>query len=271
MPAGLVRMAYSSSVVSYIRQHGLDAVIAINYDKPAKGIQESVDPANTEPYAADWDDLVRLHRLVLERKVTTVLEFGVGKSTAVLAHALQHNEKQHGRFVRANLRRNNPFELHSVDDLQSYIDRAKSLLPAALAGSCCFHHAAVRMATLNGRICTLYDSLPNVCPDFIYLDAPSQASAMGTVRGITTNQPDRFPMSGDILAIEHFLLPGTMIVVDGRSANARFLKQNFQRNWTYRHDEADDIHLFELREKPLGKLNRLQIEYCLGVEWLKDL
>ena len=33
-------------------------------------------------------------------------------------------------------------------------------------------------------------------------------------------------MAADILAIEHFLVSGTLIVVDGRTANARFLKAN---------------------------------------------
>ena len=42
------------------------------------------------------------------------------------------------------------------------------------------------------------------------------------------------PMSCDILKIEHFLKPGTIIVVDGRAANSRFIKKNLQRNWTER-------------------------------------
>ena len=29
-------------------------------------------------------------------------------------------------------------------------------------------------------------------------------------------------MAADILSIEHFLHPGTLIVIDGRTANARF-------------------------------------------------
>ena len=37
-----------------------------------------VDPSLTAPYQAEWDDLVRLHRFVVQRKVTTILEFGVG-------------------------------------------------------------------------------------------------------------------------------------------------------------------------------------------------
>jgi hypothetical protein len=74
-------------------------------------------------------------------------------------------------------------------------------------------------------------------------------------------------MSADILTFEHFLLPGTLIVVDGRTANARFLKTNLQRNWVYYHSEEYDQHFFELKEAPLGIYNQRQIEFCLGTEF----
>ena len=34
----------------------------------------------TEAFAAELDDLIRLHYLITSRKVTTILEFGVGKA-----------------------------------------------------------------------------------------------------------------------------------------------------------------------------------------------
>jgi hypothetical protein len=107
----------------------------------------------------------------------------------------------------------------------------------------------------------MYSKIPNVCPDFIYLDGPDQFSPIGEIRGISTRSIDRLPMSADLLAIEHFLLPGTLIVVDGRSANARFLKSNFQRNWEYQYLEEYDQHFFELKEPPLGKINKKQVEF----------
>ena len=55
----------------------------------------------------------------------------------------------------------------------------------------------------------------------------------GEIRESPQKHPDRMPMAADILAFERFLLPGTLIVVDGRGANARFLKTNLQRNWEY--------------------------------------
>ena len=76
-------------------------------------------------------------------------------------------------------------------------------------------------------------------------------------------------MSSDLLKMEHFFLPGTLFLVDGRTANARFLKSNLQRNWAHTHDPDSDIHTFELIEPPLGDLNKKQIEFCLGSKWLQ--
>ena len=44
-----------------------------------------------EEIAPKWDDLARLHKLVRQRKPFTILEFGSGFSTVVMAHALQQN------------------------------------------------------------------------------------------------------------------------------------------------------------------------------------
>ena len=52
------------------------------------------------------------------------------------------------------------------------------------------------------------------------------------------------PMISDVLKFEHFLTPGTIIVTDGRTANARFLKANFQRNWSHIHKNKSDQHYF---------------------------
>jgi hypothetical protein len=265
---GQASMEYDTDVIDYVRTHGLDRLVPFEGLKVAKGVSERVDPNWQAAYPPEWDDLVRLHRLVVDRRVTTILEFGVGKSTLVMAHALRINRERHADFVISKLRRHNAFELHSVDDLEKYITITRSQLPDQLRPLVTFHLAKVTMGTFQDRICTYYDPLPDLAPDFILLDGPSQASAEGSIRGISTRHPDRLPMAADILALEPFLLPGTMILVDGRSANARFLRNNLQRLWTYEHRDEGDIHLFELREQPLGKYNRAQIEYCLGNAWL---
>jgi hypothetical protein len=65
---------------------------------------ESVDINNKVPIPAELDDLIRLHYLVTSRKVTTILEFGVGKSTKVFDHALSINKNKYQQYVTNNLR-----------------------------------------------------------------------------------------------------------------------------------------------------------------------
>lgn len=229
--------------------------------KQVKTAYYSVDPTLSTPFPPELDDLTRLHYLVTSRKVTTILEFGVGKSSKVFDHALAINKASHEVYVKEELRRSNPFECHSIDNYKEWIDKVNSEYKT---NHVTFHHCECTVSTFNDRVCTYYNGIPNICPDFIYLDGPDQFSPIGNVRGINTNHPDRLPMSADILSFEHFLLPGTLIVVDGRTANARFLKANLQREWTHFHHVKYDQHYFELTESPLGIYNKKQIDYCLG-------
>ena len=117
------------------------------------------------------------------------------------------------------------------------------------------------METFNGRICTTYKNLPLINPDLIYLDGPDQFNVKNKINGITTNHKDMMPMSSDILKIEHFLTPGTIIITDGRAANARFLLSNLQRKWRYKYDNKNDQSVFFLDEKPLGIYNYRQLKF----------
>ena len=188
----------------YIKNYKLDQLLNFKEKYEDRAANYLVDPSIVEPYEAEQNDLCRLHHLVLSRRVTTILEFGVGKSTAVLAHALKINQEEHSEFVTRNLRRNNAFQLHSVDDMERYIQIAKNNLPEALKKMTTFYQSNVEMSEFCGRICTFYNKLPNVCPDFIYLDAPAQSSAKGNISGISTDHFDRVPMAADILRFEHY-------------------------------------------------------------------
>lgn len=269
-PDGTIRCVLDAAEVErYVDEHGLGELFDAQ-PRPHASPNEAVDPTVTEPKPPVWEDLVRLHRTIRTRRVTTVLEFGCGFSTTVMAHALAANKAEDEEFVRTNLRRNNPYELHFVDDMPEYVELTLERLPDDLRPLVTAHVSEVEMTTWQGRIATRYRQLPNVCPDFIYLDGPSQHSVHGDVSGIHTRHPDRLPMSCDLLMIEHFLLPGTYVIVDGRTANARFLRANLQRRWRYEHDPAGDVHTFEQVEPPLGELNRRQLEHCLGPAWLAE-
>lgn len=232
--------------------------------KVQKGIYDNVDINNGTEYPPETDDLLRLHYLVRTRKVLNILEFGIGKSTIIFADALKKNKEEYADYVLKNIRREDPFIVYTIDNFKEWISNCKKQVPKELKEHVSFSYSEVEMTTFNGRACTMYKKLPNVCPDLIYLDAPSQFGVVGDVRGISTESVNRLPMSADILLLEPFLLPGTLIVVDGRTANARFLKNNLQREWEYYHFINEDIHLFELVESPLGVLNAKQIKFCLG-------
>ena len=63
------------------------------------------------------------------------------------------------------------------------------------------------------------------------------------------------------MLIEPILLPGTLIVIDGRTNNARFPRRNFERNWKMIYDVAGDITTFELTEDRLGRYNVLGSDF----------
>ncbi len=225
----------------------------------------SVDPNLLEPYPVEMDDLIRIHYLIRKYKVVTAVEIGAGKSTTVIADALKKNKEDFGTFVSQELRKNNPFELHSVETSEFWSDIVLEGIPDKLKAFCTMHVVSCRMDEFNSRICTTFDNFPNICPDFIYLDGPDQYAPSGDINGISTQHPDRMPMVSDLIRIEPFLLPGTIILVDGRTANARFMRNNFQNKWSYKHYEEFDIHVFVNIENPLGRYNRKELEFKRGV------
>lgn len=263
------------NIKNHIKKFSLHKLLNVNIDD-LKNIKEkkkydpyrNVKPSITEPFQPELDDLSRLHWLVLNRKVTTIMEFGIGKSTVIFDNALSYNRKKYENFIKNNLRRSNSFECHSIDNYSywiNYLKRNNKFKNTKI------YKSDVITSTFNDRLCTYYKKIPNICPDFIYIDGPDQTSAKGDLRGLSTNHPDRLPMSADILTIEHFLLPGTLVVLDGRTANARFLMKNFQRDWIYFHDVKADQHFFELSETPLGIYNDMQIRFSLGKSFYSRL
>ena len=263
----------------YILQNKLDYLLKIEEiprspeKKVSKSKTFSVDPENLEPFPPELDDLSRLHYIVCSRKINTILEFGVGKSSTIFANALSINKQENELFVKKSLRKNNLFQVHSIDNSQKWIDVCRQNIDQKYIekGISNFHFSNLFTSEFAGRICTFYEKLPNISPDLIYLDGPDQFSAQEEIRGISTRNSDRFPMSGDILSFEHFLHPGTLIIVDGRTANARFLKCNLQRNWSYSYSREWDQHFFELLEEPLGIYNKAMIDYCLGFKFYRRL
>ena len=256
----------------YVRENKIDILLgeastpADCSKKTIKSPTFSVDISNNTPFPAEYDDLARLHYIVSQRKSLTVLEFGVGKSTLVIGDALLNNKRSNADYTSTALRRKDAYQIHSVENHLNYMQIVDSQIPLILReeGICNLHHSELEVGTFLDKVCTYYSKIPNVCPDVIYLDGPDQFSPSGDVKGITTSHQDRMSMAADILLLEHFLQPSTLIIVDGRTANARFLQCNLQRSWSHCYNEEWDQHFFELQETPLGVYNKRMIDFCLG-------
>ena len=206
-------------------------------------------------------DLYRIHRFVIKNKRICALEYGTGWSSIIIQHALNINKL---RFkLPKGLRFKNPFSLTILDDDKKYlnISRKRFLNFFGKNIRTKFSYSKTRMVEYKKKYGTEYTNHPVLNPDFIYLDGPSQHLVRGKINNFTTNHQDLMPMSIDILKYEHFLTPGTIILIDGRTANARFLKLNLQRNWLYKHDVKNDQSIFYLQEKPLGQFNKLQLNF----------
>jgi len=219
-----------------------------------------------KPFKPELEDLYRLYQFVVLNKRTTILEFGSGWSSIIFAMALNDLQKKYNMEVK-KLRRNNPFELFVLENEKKFFKKIKSKLKGKkyknkITKSIKLHFSDVQMTNYNGHFATEYKSLPLCNPDFIYLDGPGQFKVKGNVNGITTAHYDMMPMVCDILKFEYFFVPGTIIVVDGRSANAQFLRDNFKRKWEYQNDKLYDQHIFYLNnDNSLGKYNDRQLQF----------
>lgn len=193
-----------------------------------------------------YQDLARLHAVIRNRRVFSVLEFGIGYSTLVMADALAKNRCDWDILAtKPSIRCSTPFQLHAVDTEKHWIDIALDNLPIELVPYVKTLHTGVRSAQYRGMDCHLYDQIPDVVPDLIYLDGPCPSAVRSESPERTAwGNPDRVILAADILKIEPWLLPGTLLMVDGRQGNVRFIKGHLYRNWFWTTDELTDVSVF---------------------------
>lgn len=210
------------------------------------------------PIPPDLKDLVHLHQLVIQRRAMTVLEFGTGFSSWVIAHALEDNARKWDTLkAKPQIRNSYLWTLIVVDASQTWLDRSIQRIPESLRHRITPHRSDVEIGSYQGQLCHYYVSLPDVVPDFIYLDGPDPSTVQGDVRGLTFKCKERTVMAGDLLLMEPTFLPGTFILIDGRTNNARFLARNFTRRYETNWDREADVSTFDLVEPRLGPHNLL--------------
>jgi hypothetical protein len=250
--------------LKYLRSENIDDLIDLSSakGKMERGVYNAVRVDEGEPLPPELDDLARLHRLIRDLKSFTVLEFGIGYSTVVIADALQKNEKEWEALDNPPEVRNRfMFEVFCVDASEGWIDHWRETIPDEFTDRIHIKYSPVEIDEYNHRICHTYTDLPDIVPDFVYLDAPHPKQVSGEIYGLSFDCDERTVISADLLHMEPTLLPGTVILVDGRTNNARFLKRNFQRSFEVKEDKEADVTIFKLTEDRLGKYNILGKEY----------
>lgn len=174
-----------------MKRRGFDRLLA---QRPATAI-----PPN-------YVDLWFLYRLVKRRKPRLILEFGSGCSTVVLCQALWENARD-GRAPEGHL--------VSIDADPFWADAAVRSLPPHLRATGAVTYSPLIETTRDGIPVFRHACVPDVRPDLVYLDGPALT-------------PER-KVADDILLMEAKLPAGCLIVVDGRRANVRFLRERLKR------------------------------------------
>jgi hypothetical protein len=232
-------------------------------EESKKGSPNVNDMIINTPYKPELRDLYNLYQFIFLNKRTTLLEFGSGYSSLIFSIALGDLKKKFQNKI-VSLRRNNPFELFIVENEKKFLNITKKRIKNLKCHNKIkinYHFSNCKMSKFEGKIVTEYEKLPLCNPDFIYLDGPDQFNIKGNVNNISTRHKDMMPMMCDILKLEYYYTPGTIIVIDGRGANAKFLKDHFKRNWLYKNDHHNDQHIFYLNDSVLGKYNKLQLDF----------
>lgn len=225
------------------------------------GVLDLLVEGNTSEIDPEWDDLARLHMLVKERKPFQILEFGSGFSTIVMASALRDYWEEYKMIISEKpdheiVKTWDKPSIVSVETSEKWKKNSeKKIREVDLTEFSQIIISSVSIAEIEGQVCHLFNELPDIVPDFIYLDGPDPSDVQGNINGLSFQNKKRTVMSADVLKFESTLLPGFFMIIDGRSNNARFLERNLQRNYKVNYHKKSDVTIFELNESRLGKKN----------------
>jgi hypothetical protein len=206
------------------------------------------------------DRLNFLKNLILKKKRLRVLEFGTGISTLVIAKSLLINKLRFSDKVEHFREKN--FISYSVDNNKNFLNISrKNINNLKLNKICKLLFVNLQMEIYNGNISSSCNILPNITPDLILLDGPDQKLIKGKCNNINFSDTSFTPIQNDILKIEAFLIPGTIILIDGRTNNAHYLRKKLYRKWSYRHIKLLDQHIFELKDSSIGNYNKKVLNF----------
>jgi hypothetical protein len=202
----------------------------------------------------EFSDLYFLYKITRESYAVSILEFGSGYSTLIFAIALYQNYLQFGQEYLKKCTHPNAFQLLTVDASPYFLETSIKRIPEEIQKFVTPHSSEVELFEFGGaggQIANRWTDLPNFSPDLIYIDGPDPEQIPTEIKGYKYNNFS-LPMSADVLQREFFLWNGTQIIMDGRGANAEFLRRNLKRDWHYLKDSYNDRHIFRLNSEPWG-------------------
>ena len=175
--------------------------------------------------APQFQDLWTLYWFIRDNQPQSILEYGVGHSSVVMALACFHNQRG---------------VVQSIDEEAGWAGSVARGFPKPLQP----HWAIMLSRTIqrhyNGQLVLQYVRSPTaygMVPDFIYIDAPDLFKGAGLHHdGIV-----------DPLYYEHLLKPGCVIAVDGRDGQCIMMQKYFKRNWEMRDQNKYDQRFFILQ------------------------
>lgn len=181
-------------------------------------------------------DVSRLAFLALKQPIGDILEFGSGVSTLILAFCCQRNDKKYGHHgfvhcLEADLKWQKVVERElERHDLTKYVK---------------FHHSTPRITNYDTTPVMSFDTLPNVQPNFVFVDGPRWNQAVGSFKGILASASISCL---DLLFYEATFPAHTKIIIDGKLNFVKFYEKNLKR--TYRQKV---FHLFDQTEFKLKR------------------
>jgi len=193
-------------------------------------------------------DQYNLHALIRKRRPLTVLELGSGFSALTIIHALRANYEE---GIATNLEAVRG-KVWSLEGSKSWADNTRAKVPAELMEYADISYSESETILINGELCHTFKNLPNITPEFIYLDGPNPYDVRGEINGLGFTQEDggnRAVLSADVLFYESSLPNGALIVVDSRFSNSFFLRRSLKRKYKVSFNHGHRIWLFELKDK----------------------
>lgn len=165
------------------------------------------------------------------KSARVVVEFGCGVSTIAMAYMF----KQRGIG-----------KVYSCEADPKWAEVVqKAITQFGLDEFCTIECSTPRLVRDGLQIYSLFDRLPNVRPDLIYLDGPSPLSVIGQQNGLSMAGLE-FIVAADPILYEWSLYIGAKIIVDGRINNVRFLQENLRRKYKVRRSYIRNITTFEI-------------------------